>query len=122
MIGALKKRLANKILIAIVGAIILIMGAEIALRIYFGTQDRITLINLSARELASSTYAGMKHPMAVGDAQAIVEQMGNIKETAKDVQVFICNLEQEVVYSTEQDKLFDRFWSVAGYPDNLPGR
>ncbi|MDY0038905.1 MAG: response regulator [Desulforhabdus sp.] len=108
MVGIFKKRLANKILIAIVATIILIMGAEIAVRIYFGTKDRIELINLSARELASSTYAGMKHPMAVGDAQAIVEQMGDIKETAKDVQVFICNFEQEVIYSTEKDKLGTR--------------
>jgi len=105
MVGMLRKRLANKMLIAIVATIILIMGAEIAVRIFFGTKDRIELINLSARELASSTYAGMKHPMAVGDARAIIKQMADIRETAKDVQVFICDFEQEVVYSTEEEKL-----------------
>lgn len=105
MVGILKKRLANKILIAIIAAIILIMGAEIAVRIYFGTKDRIELINIAAWELAASTYAGIKHPMAVGDAQAIVQQMADIKETAKDVQVHICDFEQEIIYSTDRDKL-----------------
>lgn len=119
MVGMLKKRLANKILIAIVATIILIMGAEIAVRIYFGTKDRIELINLSARELASSTYAGMKHPMAVGDAKAIVEQMADIRETAKDVQVFICNFEQEVIYSTEEDKLGTELAKSINNPDAL---
>lgn len=97
MIGLLKKRLANKILIAIIGAIILIMGAEIVVRIYFGTRDRIELINFSAKELAGSTYAGMKYPMAVGDAEAIIEQLKDIRETAKDVQVFICDYDQKIV-------------------------
>jgi len=105
MLGMLKTRLANKILIAMVTTIILIMGTEILVRIYFGTRDRIELINMSARELASSTYAGIKHPMAVGDAQAIVQQMADIREVAKDVQVFICDFEQEIVYSTHQETL-----------------
>jgi len=41
MLGILKTRLANKILIAMVTTIILIMGTEILVRIYFGTRDRI---------------------------------------------------------------------------------
>jgi signal transduction histidine kinase/DNA-binding response OmpR family regulator len=105
MLGILKTRLANKILIIMVTTIILIMGAEILVRIYFGTRDRIELINMSARELASSTYAGIKHPMAVGDAQAIVQQMTDIREVAKDVQVYICDFEKEIVYSTHQETL-----------------
>jgi signal transduction histidine kinase/DNA-binding response OmpR family regulator len=105
MLGILKRHLANKILIAMVGTIVLIMGAEIAVRIYFGTRDRMELINMSARELASSTYAGMKHPMAAGDAKAIIKQMSDIEETAKGVEVFICDFEQEIVYSTHGEKV-----------------
>lgn len=105
MLGILKRHLANKILIAMVSTIVLIMGTEIAVRIYFGTRDRIELINMSARELASSTYAGMRHPMAVGDAQAIIRQMADIRDTAKGVEVFICDFEQQIVYSTHSEKV-----------------
>ncbi|MGA7876889.1 MAG: response regulator [Desulfoferrobacter sp.] len=116
MVGIFKKRLANKILITIIAAIILIMGTEIAVRIYFGTKDRIELINIAAWELAASTYAGMKHPMAVGDAKAIVQQMADIKETAKDVQVHICDFEQEIIYSTDEDKLRTKLASTINNP------
>jgi len=105
MFKFLKSRLANKILAALVATVVLIMGIEIAVRIYFGTQDRIDLINTSARELATSTYAGIKRPMAVGDAEAIKAELADIEETAKDVDVFICNFDQDVIYSTQQHKL-----------------
>ena len=105
MFNFLKSRLANKILAALVATVVLIMGIEIAVRIYFGTQDRIDLINTSARELATSTYAGIKRPMAIGDAEAIKAELADIEETAKDVDVFICNFDQDVIYSTQQHKL-----------------
>ncbi len=105
MVGFLRKRLANKILVAIVITIVLIMGTEIIVRIYFGTRDRIELMNMLSQDLASSTYAGIKHPMSIGDAEAIKRQLLDIRETAKDVEVFICDFDQEIIYSTHEDKV-----------------
>ena len=105
MIGFLTKSLANKILVAIVMTIVLIMGTEIVVRIYFGTRDRIELMNVLARDMASSTYAGIKHPMAVGDADGIKRELLDIREAAKDIEVFICNFDQEIIYSTHQEKV-----------------
>jgi signal transduction histidine kinase len=81
------------------------MGTEIIVRIYFGTEDRIELISTAAYELATSTYAGIKRPMAVGDAEAIKAQLADIEEIAKDVEVFICNFDQDIIYSTHEEKL-----------------
>ncbi|MEW6326806.1 MAG: response regulator [Thermodesulfobacteriota bacterium] len=108
MIGFLKKRLANKILVAIVSTIILIMGTEIMVRIYFGTRDRIELMNMLARDVATSTYAGIKHPMEVGDAEGIKRELLDIREAAEDIEVFICNFDQEIIYSTHEDKIRTR--------------
>jgi signal transduction histidine kinase/CheY-like chemotaxis protein len=105
MFSLLRKHLANKIMVAIVITIVLIMGAEIIVRIYFGTKDRIELMSMVARDLAFSTYAGIKYPMSVGDAQAIRKQLLDIRETAKDVEVFICDFEQEIIYSTHENKV-----------------
>ena len=104
MFSFLKKKLANKILIAIVVTIALIMGTEIIVRIYFGTKDRIELMNTFARELSASTYAGIKHPMAVGDAEGIRRQLSEIKHAAEDVEVFICDFDNEIIYSTHREK------------------
>ena len=108
MIGFLKKHLAHKILVAIVITIVLIMGAEIAIRIYFGTRDRIELMNVLARDMASSTYAGIKHPMEVGDLEGINRELSDIRETAKGIEVFVCNFDQEIIYSTHEEKLRTR--------------
>ncbi|MBW1675676.1 MAG: response regulator [Deltaproteobacteria bacterium] len=105
MIDFLKERLANKIMVAIVITIVLIMGTEIIVRIYFGTRDRMELMNMVSRDMASSTYAGIKHPMEVGDAEGIKRELSDIRETAKDIEVFICNFDQDIIYSTHEDKV-----------------
>ena len=108
MIGFLEKRLANKIMVAIVTTIVLIMGTEIIVRIYFGTRDRMEMMNVLARDMASSAYAGIKHPMEVGDAEGIKRELLDIGETAKDIEVFICNFDQEIIYSSHEEKVKTR--------------
>ncbi|MGB9716458.1 MAG: response regulator [Thermodesulfovibrionales bacterium] len=105
MVSFLRKHLANKIMLAIVTTVILIMGTEIIVRIYFGKKDRIELMNMVARDLAYSTYAGIKYPMSIGDADAIKRQLLDIKDTAKDVEVYICDFDQEIIYSTREEKV-----------------
>ncbi len=105
MLSLIKKRLANKIMLAIVITIVIIMASEIIVRIYFGTKDRIELMNMLSWELASSTYAGIKHPMAVGDAEGIKKQLSDIREAAADVEVYICDFNQKIIYSTHEDKV-----------------
>ncbi len=108
MFSLLRKHLANKIMVAIVITIILIMGAEIIVRIYFGVQDRLELVSAANRELSASTYAGIKYPMSVGDGEAIKRELLYVKEKMKDIEVFICDFEQEIIYSTHEDKVKTR--------------
>lgn len=119
MFSFVRRSVANKILIAMVTTILLIMGAEVVVRIYFGTRDRVELIHVAAKELASATYAGIKYPMAVGDAQAIMEQMKDIRRTAEDIELFICDFEQEVVYTTHSEKHKTRLWETIQNPEAL---
>lgn len=105
MLNFIKKRLANKILIALIMTIAVIMIGEITFRIYFGTKDRLDLVTLAAKELASATYAGIKYPMSLGDAEAIKKELSDIREIAKDVEVFICDFNQEIIYSSHEEKV-----------------
>jgi signal transduction histidine kinase/DNA-binding response OmpR family regulator len=105
MLGFIKKSLSNKITAAIVIIIVLIMSAEIYLRIYFGAKDRVELMIEGGKELANSTYAGIKYPMSRGDAEAIENELLETRERMKDVEVFICDFDQEVIYSTHEDKI-----------------
>jgi len=92
-------------MVAIVIIISVITISEIIIRIYFGTKDRIALMSMVASDLASSTYAGIKYPMSVGDAEAIRTELSDIREKTKEVEVFVCDFNQEIIYSTHGDKV-----------------
>ena len=71
MFGFIKRSLGNKIMAAVTLSILLVMGLEIVLRIYFGTRDRIELMERLNSDLVASTYSGIKYPMSVGDSEAV---------------------------------------------------
>src|SRR4030043_826540 len=105
MFGFIKKSLGNKIMAAIVITVILVMAVEIYVRIYFGAKDRIELLIEGGKELATSTYAGIKYPMSRGDAEGIVNELLEIEERMKDVEVFICDFNYDIIYSTDKEKV-----------------
>jgi len=105
MLNFIKNRLANKILLALIVTVAVIMISEITFRFYFGTKDRLDLVTIAAKELASSTYAGIKYPMSIGDAEAIKKELSDIREITKDVEVFISDFNQEIIYSSHAEKI-----------------
>jgi len=108
MFGVIKKRLGYKIMFAMLIIILMVLLAEIYMRIYFGTKDRLEIATSLSTELADAVYAGIKHPMEIGDSDAIRRELRDIKEKMEDVEVFICDFEQEVIYSTHTEKVNSR--------------
>ena len=119
MLNFIKSRLANKILLALIITIAVIMISEITFRIYFGTRDRLDLVIIAAKELASSTYAGIKYPMSIGDAEAIKNELSDISVIAKDVEVFICDFNNEIVYSSHEGKVHNKITDYINNKDAL---
>ena len=105
MIDLIKKRLGYKIMIAMLAIILMVLLVEIYMRIHFGTRDRLEIATSVSLELADSIYAGIKNPMELGDSEAIRRELSDIREKMKDVEVFICDFDEEVVYSTHPEKL-----------------
>lgn len=105
MFGFIKKRLGYKIMAAMLIIILMVLLAEIYMRIYFGTKDRLEIAATLSTELADSIYAGIKYPMEIGDSEAIKRELSDVRAKMKDVEVFICDFEQEVIYSTHTDKV-----------------
>ncbi|MEW6163147.1 MAG: response regulator [Nitrospirota bacterium] len=105
MFGFLRKHLGYKIMAAMVISILLVLLAEIYMRIYFGTKDRFEVVSMIERGVINSIYAGIRHPMSVGDAEGIKRELSEIRERTEGVEVFICDPDQEIVYSTHQDKV-----------------
>jgi len=103
--GFIRKRLSRTILTVFAVSVAFAMGAEIYVRLLRGTTERINMMTRFGKELAASTYAGIKHPMAAGDASAIKRQLLEIKEAMGDVEVLICDFDRNIVYATHEDKL-----------------
>jgi len=101
----IRKRLGRTILTVLAVSVTLVMATEIYVRLSRGVKDRIEMMTLFGKELAASTYAGIKHPMSVGDSEAVKKQLLDIREKMKGVEVFICDFDQEIIYATHADKI-----------------
>lgn len=105
MLSFIEKSLGRTILSVLALSVALVMCFEIYIRITRGTEDRIKMMTIFGNELAASTYAGIKHPMSVGDSDAVKRQLLGIREKMKGVEVFICDFDQKVIYSTHEDRI-----------------
>jgi signal transduction histidine kinase len=105
MFASLRKRFVNKIMAVVILSILLVMGTEIVLRVYFGTRDRMKLIAVLETDLAATTYAGIKYPMSVGDSKGVETFLAGLKTKIKDIEVYICDFDQNIILSTQKDNI-----------------
>jgi len=104
----IKKRLGNRIMATIIVSITLVMGVEIILDLYFGKRDTIELMETLSVDLAASTYSGIKYPMSVGDSAAVEQVLADIREKMEGIEVFICDTNQLITWSTHKDKVYTK--------------
>ena len=102
----IRKKLGHRIMASIIVSITLVMGFEIVLDLYFGKRDAIALMETLSVDLAASTYSGIKYPMSVGDSSAVEQVLTDIREKMEGVEVFICDTNQLITWSTHQDKIY----------------
>src|SRR5210317_1216430 len=57
-------------------------------------------------DLAASTYSGIRYPMSVGDSSAVEQVLTDIREKMEGVEVFICDTNQLITWSTHRDKIY----------------
>ncbi len=105
MLSVIRKRLGYKIMLAMLGIMLLVLLAEIYMRIHFGTKDRLEIAASLSTELADAVYAGIKFPMEIGDSEAIKRELNDIRSKMKDIEVFICDFDANVTYSTHEEKV-----------------
>jgi two-component system NtrC family sensor kinase len=101
-----KKKLGNRIMATIIVSITLVMSVEIFLDLYFGKKDAIELMETLSLDLAASTYSGIRYPMSVGDSSAVERVLTDIREKMEGVEVFICDTNQLITWSTHRDKIY----------------
>ncbi len=99
----LKKHLDLKTLITI--CITLIMGLVIFFSITNQRQHSRERLLSYGQDIKSLAYAGIKHPMAVGDNPSIEKQLVDIEDELENTEVLICDFDQRIVFSTHEQQI-----------------
>jgi signal transduction histidine kinase/CheY-like chemotaxis protein len=101
----IRKRLGRTILTVLAVSVALVMVAEMYLRVSRGFRDRIEMMTLFGNEFAASIYAGIRHPMSIGDSAAVRKQIQDIKDKMSGVEIFICDFDREIVFGTLENSI-----------------
>jgi two-component system NtrC family sensor kinase len=121
MFDLIRRGFGNKILATVILGIFLVMGVEILLRVYFGTKDRIEMMETLSSDLVISTYSGIRYPMSVGDSAAVERVLADMQRKMDDIEVFICDTSQQVIWSTHREKINSTMADSISSPKVLAG-
>ncbi|MBI5188331.1 MAG: HAMP domain-containing protein [Nitrospirae bacterium] len=71
------------------------------------TKDMVKEIAISSEDISHMIYAGIKspYPMSTGDREVIQRRLSNIREEWKDIEIFICDLDQKIAYATHEERI-----------------
>jgi len=101
----IKKRLTIKILLALTIGAATVMWVVIYLSISNQQKQIREIMTNFGREIKSMAYAGIKHPMAVGDSPSIEKQLLDIKGELQNTEIVICDFNQHIVFATHKGRI-----------------
>lgn len=97
----IRKRLALKIMVILAIGVALVMTLDIMLSVKNQRNEMRQTMTDFGRELGSLAYAGIKHPMAVGDSPSVEKQLIDIKGQTQRAEIVICDFRQKIVFATD---------------------
>ncbi|MCF6289632.1 MAG: response regulator [Desulfobacterales bacterium] len=101
----ISKRLSVKILLALTVGVAIVMGVIICLGVTSQRRQIRERMTTSAQELQFLAYAGIKHPMSVGDSASVEKQLLDVKEHLHDAEIVICDFNQRIVFATHAERI-----------------
>jgi PAS domain S-box-containing protein len=72
-----------------------------------------------AMDMKLLAYAGIKHPMAVGDSPSIEKQLLDIGDELKHTEIVICDFNQRIVFATNKDRIGANVSTFTGNQETL---
>lgn len=101
----IRRRLALKILLALTFAVAMVMGVTIYLAVSSQREQIRERMATFGRELKDLAYAGIKHPMSVGDSASVQRQLMDVRDMLKGTEIMICDFDQRIVFATHEEKI-----------------
>ncbi len=106
-IHKLSKRtgLRAKILVATIMVVGGFTGVFLYQTLSFYTESALDQVAESNQSLLENTYSAIKYPMSVGDSKTVEEQLNDIKDNMKGVEVYISDFRERLTYASEEDRI-----------------
>ena len=104
----LSSSLAFKIMAVLAIGVGLVMAVDISLSVNNQRQLFKQRMTDFGRELGSLAYAGIKHPMAVGDSASIEKQLFDIRDQLQGTEIVLCDFDQEIIFATDTSRINTR--------------
>lgn len=103
LLASVSSRLSLKILLVLTAGVAIVMGVVISLAITSQREQMRERMITFGRELKFLAYAGIRHPMAVGDSASVERQLLDVRQVSKDAEIAICDFNQRIVFATHED-------------------
>ncbi|MDD3620280.1 MAG: histidine kinase dimerization/phospho-acceptor domain-containing protein, partial [Desulfobulbaceae bacterium] len=103
--GFIRKHLDLKILIVLTAGVSLVMGAVIVISVNNQRDQMLERMTEYGHELKSLAYAGIRHPMSVGDSASVEKQLLDIRDQLHGTEIVICDFNQRIVFATHADRI-----------------
>ena len=97
--GFIKRLLRLETLLTI--GVTIVMGGVIYFSITNQREHIRERMTTHAQDMKLLAYAGIKHPMAVGDSPSIEKQLLDIGDELKHTEIVICDFNQRIVFATK---------------------
>ncbi len=68
------------------------------------TRDMVKDMHSSSEDLAHTIYEGIKYPMSVGESESVQNEISEIVKNRSDLDILICDFDQKITYSSQDDK------------------
>lgn len=102
MVKFIRKSLNRKILLALSISVALVVAVVIFLTDSRQTAEMLREMHINSSEIAAALHSGIRYPMAQGDSSAVEKHLLDIRRTMKDVDVFICDADQKIIFSSHE--------------------
>ncbi len=101
----IRRSLNRTVLTVLAFSVALVMLVVIYMTTSNQTKTMISEMERSSENLANTIYGGIKYPMSVGDSESIEKELIEIQKQGNDTEVFICDLNKDIIYSTHTEKI-----------------
>ena len=100
----IKMNLQIKIVVGVTVLLLAGLATIIGVNVFYQQKEMRKQFQVSTNILADAIHNGIIYPMAIGDSETIVRQMGEFEKNSSNVKVYVFGFDKLITYTSEHDR------------------